>query len=188
MLRALASFLVDIVETVVIAIAIFFAVYLFLLQPHQVRGESMEPTFHDGEYILTDKFSYRFREPERGDIIVFKSPQNQAIDFIKRIIALPGEKIKLVDGKVVIISDKYPSGLTLNETYTNGAPTRPGNQLKEGEEVVVPPSSFFVLGDNRNHSSDSREFGSVNKNLIVGRAWLRYWPLPQLAFIPQVQY
>lgn len=188
MLRALASFLIDILETVVIAIAIFFAVYLFLLQPHQVRGESMEPTFHDGQYILTDKFSYRFREPERGDIIVFKSPQNQAIDFIKRIIGLPGEKVKLVDGKVIIVSGKFPNGLTLNETYTNGAPTRPGNQLKDGEEFLIPPDSFFVLGDNRNHSSDSREFGAVNKNLIIGRAWLRYWPISELSFIPQVQY
>jgi signal peptidase I len=176
------------VETVVIAIAIFFAVYLFLLQPHQVRGESMEPTFQDAQYILTDKFSYRLHAPERGDVVVFKSPQNQSIDFIKRIVGLPGEKVKLVDGKVIVISDKYSAGLTLNETYTNGAPTRPGSQLKEGEEFVVPPNSYFVFGDNRNHSSDSREFGAVGRDLIIGRAWLRYWPLSNLSFIPQVQY
>src|SRR5581483_7855648 len=98
MMRALAAFFMDIIETVVIAIAIFITVYLFLLQPHQVRGESMEPTFQDGQYILTDKLSYRFHDPERGDVIVFKSPQNESIDFIKRVVGLPGEKVKLVGG------------------------------------------------------------------------------------------
>src|SRR5438105_12984577 len=99
MLRVLTAFFIDIIETVVIAVAIFITVYLFLLQPHQVRGESMQPTFQDGEYILTDKLSYRFHEPERGDVIVFKAPQNQAVDFIKRIIGLPGEKVKVAGGK-----------------------------------------------------------------------------------------
>lgn len=188
MLRAIAAFFIDIIETVVIAIAIFLVVYLFLLQPHQVRGESMQPTFEDGQYILTDKFTYRFQVPQRGDVIVFKSPQNNSVDFIKRIIGLSGEKVKLVNGRVVIINSQFPEGLTLNETYTNQAPTRPGTQLKEGDEFLVPPGSYFVLGDNRNHSSDSREFGAVSKDLIIGRAWVRYWPLPQLTFVPQVQY
>ena len=144
------AFLMDIIETVVIAIAIFITVYLFLLQPHQVRGESMQPTFQDGQYILTDKLSYRFHEPERGDVIVFKSPPNQAVDFIKRIIGMPGEKVKLVGGRVVITSDKFPGGLTLNETYTNGAPTQPESLLKDGDELSIPAHSYFVLGVNRN--------------------------------------
>lgn len=188
MMRALAAFFMDIIETVVIAIAIFITVYLFLLQPHQVRGESMEPTFQDGQYILTDKLSYRFHDPERGDVIVFKDPQNQAIDFIKRIIGLPGEKVKLVGGRVVIINTKYPGSLTLNETYTNGAPTLPGSQIKDGDEYLIPPGNYFVFGDNRDHSSDSREFGVISRDLIIGRAWLRYWPLPNASFIPGVQY
>ena len=187
-MRALAAFFMDIIETVVIAIAIFITVYLFLLQPHQVRGESMEPTFQDGQYILTDKLSYRFHDPERGDVIVFKSPQNESIDFIKRVVGLPGEKVKLVGGRVVVINTSHPDGLTLNETYTNGAPTMPGTLLKEGDEYLVPSGQYFVFGDNRNHSSDSREFGAINKTSIIGRAWIRYWPIPAMTFIPGVQY
>lgn len=188
MMRALTAFFIDIIETVVIAVAIFITVYLFLLQPHQVKGESMVPTFHPDEYILTDKLSYRFHEPERGDVIVFRAPQNQAIDFIKRIIGLPGEKVKLSGGKIIIINAKNPSGLSLNEPYTKGEPTREGTTLKEGQELTVPAGEFFVLGDNRTHSSDSREFGTVSKSLIIGRAWLRYWPPPQISFVQQVQY
>lgn len=188
MFRVLGAFFVDIIETVVIAIFIFVVVYMFLLQPHQVRGESMLPTFEDSQYILTDKLSYRFGTPQRGDVIVFKSPQNGAVDFIKRIIGMPGEKIKLVNGKVMILSPTYPEGYTLNETYTNGAPTKPDAKLQEGEEYLIPPGQYFVMGDNRNHSSDSRSFGAVTRESIIGRAWIRYWPLPKLAFVPQVQF
>ncbi|HET7713340.1 MAG TPA: signal peptidase I [Patescibacteria group bacterium] len=188
MFRVLTAFFVDIIETVVIAIFIFVVVYMFLLQPHQVRGESMLPTFEDSQYILTDKLSYRFGIPQRGDVIVFKSPQNGAVDFIKRVIGLPGEKVKLSAGRVVIINSQFPEGLTLNETYTNGAPTKPDAKLAEGEEYLVPPEHYFVMGDNRNHSSDSRSFGAIKKESIIGRAWIRYWPLPNLSFVPQVQY
>src|SRR3972149_8428900 len=94
------STVIDVVETVVVAAAIFVVVYLFLLQPHQVRGASMKPNFHDGEYILTDKISYRFGEPKRGDVIIFTSPTDQDVDFIKRIIGLPGERVKIAGGKV----------------------------------------------------------------------------------------
>lgn len=188
MLRAIAAFFIDIIETVVIAIAIFVAVYLFLLQPHQVIGDSMQPNFESFQYILTDKLSYRFGNPARGDVVVFKAPQDQGKDLIKRVIALPGEKVKLSGGKVIIFNSQYPDGLTLNETYISGAPTVAGSAVKEGEVYEIPAGKFFVMGDNRSHSSDSREFGAIEKVLIVGRAWIRYWPLPALSFIPQVQY
>lgn len=187
-MRALSAFFIDIIETVVIAIFIFVVVYFFLLQPHQVRGESMMPTFTDGEYILTDKLSYRFHNPERGDVIVFRSPQNESIDFIKRIIGLPGERVEVIGGKVEVINGNFPQGLTLNETYIAGDPTKPGSQIKEGEPYTVPADEYFVMGDNRARSSDSREFGAIKKSSIIGRAWIRYWPLPSLSFVPQVQY
>src|SRR4030066_1102508 len=114
---SLWSTLVDIVETVVVAAAIFVVVYLFLLQPHQVKGASMKPNFHDGEYILTDKISYRFGNPNRGDVIIFKSPTDPDVDFIKRIVGLPGEKIKISDGKIVITNDQNKNGFTLTEPY-----------------------------------------------------------------------
>lgn len=188
MLRAIAAFFVDIIETVIIAIAIFVAVYLFLLQPHQVIGESMEPSFESYQYILTDKISYRLHDPERGDVVIFKAPQGQGKDLIKRIVGLPGEKIRLSGGKIIIFNAKYPQGLTLNETYTNGGPTLPEGAIKENGDYAIAADKFFTMGDNRSHSSDSREFGAIDKSLIIGRAWIRYWPLPAVSFIPQVQY
>lgn len=188
MIRVLGAFFVDIIETVVIAIFIFVVVYMFLLQPHQVRGESMLPTFENSQYILTDKLSYRFSPPQRGDVVVFKSPQDGSFDYIKRIIGLSGEKVKLSAGKVIIINSDYSGGQTLNESYTNGAPTAPGVKLGEGEEYLIPPDHFFVLGDNRSQSTDSRVFGAIKKESIIGRAWVRYWPLPKLSFVQQVQY
>src|SRR3989337_2111652 len=103
---SLWEYIVDIIETVVIAAAIFVVVYLFLLQPHQVKGASMEPNFHDGEYILTDKISYRFGDPKRGDIVIFKAPTNPNVDFIKRIVALPGEKLEIKNNKIIIFNDQ----------------------------------------------------------------------------------
>ncbi|NIO20700.1 MAG: signal peptidase I, partial [Candidatus Aenigmarchaeota archaeon] len=101
----------DIIETVVLALAIFVLVYLFLVQPHQVRGNSMYPNFHDGEYLLTDKISYRLGEPDRGDVIVFKAPKNQEYDYIKRIVALPGDSVVIRNGKI------YLNNQLAEETY-----------------------------------------------------------------------
>lgn len=182
-LQRIAAFLGDLIETAVMAMAIFVVVYFFLVQPHQVTGNSMLPNFEDGEYILTDKISYHFHQPKRGDIVVFKAPKNQQKDFIKRIVGLPGETIKLEKGKVFIngekISEVYlsPNGITL-----------PKSLISEGQEALVPLDEYFVLGDNRQHSSDSRDWGTVPKSSIIGKAWLRYWPINKIAFIPQAAY
>src|SRR3990172_9585517 len=109
--RRLGAFFLDIIEVVVFAIAIFLFLYLLVLQPHKIKGASMEPNFHNGEYLLTDKVSYRFGEPERGDVIVFEAPPDESEEFIKRIIALPGEKMSIRDGRVFI------NGQRLNEAY-----------------------------------------------------------------------
>ncbi|MCL5411857.1 MAG: signal peptidase I [Patescibacteria group bacterium] len=188
-LKSVGSFFIDIIETIVIALAIFVVVYLFLLQPHQVRGHSMDSSFSDGEYILTDKISYRFGKPERGDVVVFKAPKNQDYDYIKRIIGLPEERVKVSKGSVYIYNDKNPSGVKLEEPYLDkGTITVEGAWAKEDKEITVKPDQYFVLGDNRSHSSDSREWGLVPKENIIGRAWLRYWPINEMAFIPQVDF
>lgn len=179
----------DFIETFIMALAIFIVVYLFLLQPHHVQGYSMFPTFDDNDYILTDKVTYRFKKPLRGDIVVFKAPQNPKNEYIKRIIALPGEKIKISNGRYYIFNSSHIKGEILEEPYINPTvSTTPGVFAKEGEIVSVPDNQYFVSGDNRSHSSDSREWGTVPMENITGKAFLRYWPIKQLQLIPGVDY
>lgn len=171
MFHRLGAFFLDILEIVVFAVAIFLFVYLLLLQPHKIKGASMEPNFPDGEFLLTDKVTYRLEEPKRGDVIVFKAPVAEGEEFIKRIIGLPGENVSVKDSKVYI-NDKE-----LEEPYLSSTvPTYSNYFLPEGATVAVPQNEYFVLGDNRPHSSDSRAWGFVSKNKITGRAWLIYWP------------
>ena len=176
--KKIGSFVLDTIQTIVVALAIFVVVYLFLFQPNQVKGASMEPNFHDGEYILTDKVSYRFRNPKRGDVVVFKSPKNPEIDYIKRVIALPGERVRISGGFVFVNNEK------LNERYLPSTTlVFPGAFLSEGKEVKIPGDSYFLLGDNRNHSSDSREWGTIVKVDFIGRAFFRYWPAEKFGFL-----
>lgn len=182
-LKGIGAFFLDIIETIVVALAIFVVVYLFLFQPHQVKGKSMEPNFDDGEYILTDKVSYRIGVPKRGDVIVFKAPKNEEVDYIKRIIGLPGDTVNIQNGKVFI------NGTDINETYLPADfVTFPGSFLSEGSSATVPDGEFFVLGDNRNHSSDSREWGFITRKEIIGKAFFRYWPFSHFGVIPTVKY
>lgn len=154
----------EIFNTALIALTIFFIFYIFLVQPHRVKGESMTPNFQDGELILTEKVSYRFLAPKRGDVIVFKAPGPNKVDFIKRIIGLPGEHVHIEGGSV------YINGSELRETYEI--------QLTQASvNLIVPENQYFVLGDNRSASKDSREIGSIERSAIEGRAWIVYWPL-----------
>jgi signal peptidase I len=183
-LKTLGSIILDFIETIVTALVIFVIFYLFLFQPHQVKGNSMLTGFIDGEFILTNKINYRFSNPKRGDVIVFKAPQNQKYDYIKRIIALPGEEIGLKNGKILINNNLLNESSYLEENaYTQG-----NHFLPEKGEVIVPPKHYFVIGDNRAHSSDSRDWGFISKEDIVGRAWLRYWPPSRFGFIPTIDW
>lgn len=164
-------------------VAIFL--YIVVAQPHQVNGNSMYPNFHNGEFLLTDKLSYKFNNPKRGDVVVFAAPPQAHCpvgincDFIKRIIALPGEKIKVEQGYI------YINGKMLKEPYENlSHATRGGSTntsfLPEGVEKTVPSGHYVVFGDNRSGSSDSRDWGPVPKKNFVGAVRLRYWP-PEVA-------
>lgn len=174
----------DFIEAIVFALAIFVVVYLFLFQPNQVKGSSMYPTFKDGEFIFTDKVSYRLGKPQRGDVVVFRSPKNQDVDFIKRVVALPGETVKISNGRV------YVNGSVLNEnSYLSGeVATGPEGYLTENQEIVVPEGKYFVMGDNREHSSDSRDFGPVEPHEFVGKVFFRYWPVTELGKINSGTY
>lgn len=153
----------EILQTALISLGIFFFVYIFLVQPHRVKGESMVPNFGDGELLLTEKVTYRLYRPQRGDVIVFQAP-GRKVDFIKRVIGLPDEEIKVENGSI------YINGQKLDEPYET--------QFTEGTlKLTVPQNEYFVLGDNRGASSDSRSFGSIKKNTIRGKAWLVYWPI-----------
>lgn len=176
-------FFFDILESIVVALAIFVVVYLFLFQPHQVKGASMEPNFHDGEYILTNKFQYHFETPKRGDVIVFKSPQNPDIDYIKRVIGLPGDRVKLIDNHFYINGTKLEESYIAPELFTYN-----GQYLKDNMEVVIPQDYYFVAGDNRPRSSDSREWGPIERSSIIGKSQFRYWPFDRMGLIEGVSY
>jgi signal peptidase I len=181
--KRIGEFFLDILEVVVFSVAIFLFVYLLVMQPHKIKGASMEPNFPDGEYLLTDKFTYRFGEPKRGDVVVFIAPGQNVEEYIKRIIGLPGDKVSIKENKV------YVNGVQLEENYlSNSLKTGGGSFLKEGQEVAIPQDNYFVLGDNRPFSSDSRSWGTITKQEITGKAWIIYWPVQKIGVVNAVTY
>ena len=176
MVKHAIAVIFDFLQTIVLAAAMFVIIYLFVGQPHIVKGASMEPAFLNSDYILTEKVSYKFNQPERGDIIVFEAPNRQNADYIKRVVGLPGETVMVKEGSV------YVNGELLNESYEPNN-TDPAQFMKEGKEIVVPEDTYIVMGDNRPHSSDSREFGPVSIESIIGRAIIRYWPFGRITQI-----
>lgn len=165
----------SILETIAFMGSILIVIYLFIAAPHQVKGISMEPTFHSSDLILTSKIAYKMGPPQRGDVIVLKSPKNPDIDYIKRIIGLPGDKIKIEDGEVyineILIKEDYISAKTVIFV---------GGFSRNGVEATVPSAQLFVMGDNRPRSSDSREFGFIDINSIIGKVFFRYYPFDKL--------
>ena len=190
LLRGVITFFFEIAETAILAILIFLALYLFLVRPHQIRGDSMLPNFHNGEYLLTEMVSYNLlkKEPQRGEVVVFRSPEQPNLDFIKRIIALPGEEIKLQNGRVFIINDANPEGFLLEEDYLEEGTATEGRRTIDDGEVFAVSNGYVVLGDNRERSSDSREWGTIKKENIIGKVWLRYWPPEAVALIKPAFY
>jgi signal peptidase I len=169
--NSISAHIVDFVQSLVLFGAIFAIIYLFIAQPHKVSGNSMVPTFESGDYILTDKLSYRVGIPTKGDVIVLKNPKNESQDFIKRIIGVPGDKVKIENGQVFVNDSTLPEDYLPEGTFTLGGAT-----LKEGEETIVPEDKYLVFGDNRNQSSDSRAWGFITRDEIVGKVFFRYWP------------
>ncbi len=177
-MRKFFLFVWEIVKVASISLAIILPVRYFLIQPFYVKGASMEPNFHDHEYLIIDEISYRFDAPTRGQVIVFRYPKDPQEYFIKRIIALPGEEVQIKDGKIIIYNDSNPAGFTLNEAYLS-----PGLETMDntGAKLKLGDNEYFVLGDNRNNSKDSRSFGAVDKSFITGKVLFRGWPLDKIA-------
>ncbi len=182
-LRSFGLYLLEVIRVVIVALAIIIPVRYFLVQPFYVKGASMEPNFEDHEYLIIDELSYRIGHPKRGDIVVFRYPFDPSQFFIKRVIGLPGERVEVRDGTVRIANTEHPNGFTLVEDYLAAGVTTPGERL-----VVLGPEEYFVLGDKRRSSFDSKDFGPILRRAIVGRAWIRGWPVSKFATFPTPQY
>lgn len=179
--QAIIEFFWEMIRVAVISLAIILPVRYFLIQPFYVKGASMEPNFYDHEYLIIDEISYRFNEPQRGDIIVFKYPKDNKQYFIKRIIGLPGEHVK-IDNDGVYIND-----VKLKESYLD-ANVETLLPLRGYGDVVLAEDEYFLLGDNRGQSLDSRVFGPIKSNLIVGRTWIRGWPFNRITIFNAPAY
>ncbi len=177
------DFSFDVLQQIALGAAFFVIFYMFIISPNQVKGSSMYPTFHDKEYILTDKISFKLRDIHRGEVIILQSPDNPDVDFIKRVVALPGERVMIRDGKV------YVNDTQLDEQYINvETPTFINGFMLEGEEKTVPEGNYFVLGDNRPGSADSREYGFIPRDHVIGRVLYRYFPLSRAGMINDPHY
>lgn len=177
-MRSFLLFGWEVIQVVVVVFAIIIPVRQFLVKPFYVRGASMEPNFHDYEYLVIDELSYRLRDPQRGEVVVLKDPSNPEQFFIKRIIGLPGEKVVVRDGHVRI------NGEVLDETvYLDSSVRTTGS-----DNVTLGDNEYYVMGDNRPASLDSRVFGPVAENEFVGRTWIRAWPPSRLDVFSPFSY
>ena len=176
---ATKGFIKETVQFLAIALVIGFPIRFFVAQPFIVNGESMVPTFEDSDYLIVDELTYAIKKPERGDIIVFHNPNNNknAEFFIKRIIGLPSETVTIEDDKVRIENKEHPSGFVLNEQYLRDRHT--GTLTR-----TLGAKDYFVMGDNRGASFDSRSWGPLKQNLITGRVLLRLWPIAHAGYFP----
>ncbi len=177
------AFVWETIKVVVISLAIILPIRYYLVQPFFVKGASMEPNFEDGDYLLVDEISYRFSMPARGDVVIFRYPQDPSQFFIKRIMGLPNETIEIKDNKVIIHNKSRPEGFVIEESYLAPQQKTLGNST-----IKLDDNEYFVLGDNRLQSSDSRRWGPVNQSLITGKAFLRPWPFTKAVRIRPVYY
>jgi len=162
-------FIFEAVKVILISLAIILPIRYFLVQPFIVKGASMEPNFHDREYLIINEIEYRLNDPERGEVVILKDPLNPAIYFIKRVIALPGETIEIKKGHIYINEQE------LSETYIEDFGTETFDAVKLKDE------EYYVMGDNRTNSFDSRRFGPVSRQSIIGKAWFRGWPWDKIS-------
>jgi signal peptidase I len=172
------SFVGEILNFALVALLIVLPIRMFIAQPFIVSGASMETTFSSGEYLIVDQISYRLEEPERGDVIIFRYPKDPSKFFIKRIIGIPGDTVDIQGNVVKLINTEYPEGKVLDEPYIRDM--APNTTISE----TLGDEEYFVMGDNRNASSDSRMWGVLQRDKIVGRAFLRLFPFTNANVFP----
>jgi signal peptidase I len=184
-------FVFDFLKVILIALAIILPIRYFVFQPFIVSGSSMEPNYSDGQYLIIDEISYRTRDPKRGEVVVLKFPNDRSQYFIKRVIGLPGEKIQIDNGRVVIYNDEHPDGVELSESYLpNQGLSFPHNTSLVGgkKTITLKEDEYFMMGDNRLASSDSRDWGPLNRNDMVGKVFLRALPLSEFNKFQSPEY
>lgn len=178
------SFVIEVIKVVIVSLAIIIPVRYFLIQPFYVKGASMEPTLEDYQYLLIDEISYRVSGPNRGDIVVLKNPRNPREFFIKRVIGLPQERLIIQNGSITIYQQGKKEKITLQEPYLIEYSFTTGSV-----DVSLRENEYYVLGDNREASLDSRVFGPIDRKYIIGRTWIRAWPFGKMTrFIPPVYF
>ncbi len=176
-MRRFLAGLLEVIEIALIAALAVYGIRHFLVQPFLVSGESMIPNFHNGDYLLIDELTYRIRPPERGEVVVFRYPNDETTYFIKRVIGLPGERVVMRDGKVTIYNADHRDGFALTEPYLESDIAAADHT--QNIDVTLGANEFYMLGDNRPYSFDSRRWGPLPKKDIVGRALVRLWPVAQ---------
>lgn len=172
------SMLSEIIRFSLVALLIVLPIRVFVAQPFIVSGASMENTFSTGQYLIVDQLTYHLEDPKRGDVIVFRYPKDPSKFFIKRVIGLPGDTITISGHDVTIANEAHPDGVLLNETYIKSM--KPGTTITE----VLGANEYFVMGDNRDASSDSRSWGVLQRDKVVGRAFLRLFPFTKINVFP----
>ncbi len=181
-MKGLILFIWEVSKIVIVALLIVVPIRYFVFQPFFVRGQSMEPNFHNGDYLIIDELTYQFRAPQRGEVVVFKYPNDPSQRYIKRIIGLPGETIKIQSGGVSIYKDD------VLQTLDEADYLAPFLQTSGDTEITLNQDEYFVLGDNRPLSADSRRWGTLPEEDIIGRVILRAWPFVALAKIEVPAY
>ncbi|MBI2607423.1 MAG: signal peptidase I [Candidatus Doudnabacteria bacterium] len=184
-------FIWDFLKVILIALAVIIPIRYFLFQPFIVSGSSMEPNFSNGQYLIIDEISYRFRQPQRGEVLVIRFPEDRKQFFIKRVLGLPGEQVKIENGRVIIFNTEHPNGAVVEEVYlSNQGLTFPHNtSLVGGKNVLtLKEDQYFMLGDNRLASSDSRDWGILKEQDIVGRVFLRALPITTFDLFDSPEY
>ena len=173
------GFFTEIIKFTLIALAIVIPIRAYVAQPFIVDGPSMDPTFATGQYLIVDQISYRLEKPNRDDVIIFRYPNNPKIFFIKRIIGMPGERLSVDTGQITVINKDNPDGFILNEKYITDEYKTP-----ESFDITLGDTEYFVMGDNRPKSSDSRTWGPLDEKYIVGRPFLRLIPFSKISIFP----
>jgi signal peptidase I len=171
------SLLYEIVQFAALIIFVVIPIRVYVAQPFKVNGDSMYPTFHHKDYLVVDEISFRFRDPRRGEVIILKHPESNRY-LIKRVIGLPGERLRVTRDSVIVYNSAHPDGVTLDESYLENKGNGPDR------EITIPEDFYFVMGDNRPYSSDSRAWGLLPADEVVGYAMLRLYPFNNISYLP----